>query len=85
MPFFSVGYSEKERLEVELVGDPADPKPEGYDWIRAHFCCMVATWCRIDCVCSGACLDCPACFWRTLRERACRTSSSDTTKSGGLP
>ena len=35
MPFFSVGYPEKERLEVSLLGDPADPRTEGHDWIDA--------------------------------------------------
>ncbi|MFL6227174.1 MAG: hypothetical protein ACJ741_00180 [Pyrinomonadaceae bacterium] len=35
MPFFSVGYPEKERLEVTLLGTPANPKTEGYDWIKA--------------------------------------------------
>jgi hypothetical protein len=35
MPFFSVGYPEKERLEVSLLGAPANPKTEGCDWIKA--------------------------------------------------
>jgi len=34
MPFFSVGYPNKERIEVTLLGPPADPKTEGYDWIK---------------------------------------------------
>ena len=34
MPFFSVGYPDKERVEVNLLGQPADPKSEGYDWIK---------------------------------------------------
>src|SRR5689334_5098574 len=34
MPFFSIGYADKERLEVILLGHPADPKSEGYDWIK---------------------------------------------------
>ena len=34
MPFFSVGYTDKERVEVKLLGRPADPKSEGYDWIK---------------------------------------------------
>lgn len=36
MPFFSVGYPEKERLEVTLLGVPANPQTEGYDWIKAR-------------------------------------------------
>lgn len=35
MPFFSVGYQDKERVEVTLLGPPADPKSEGYDSIKA--------------------------------------------------
>jgi hypothetical protein len=35
MPFFSIGYPEKERLEVTLLGVPANPKTEGYDWTKA--------------------------------------------------
>ena len=35
MPSFSIGHLEKERIEVNLLGRPADPKKEGYDWIRA--------------------------------------------------
>lgn len=35
MPFFSIGYPDKERLEVTLLGTPSDPKSEGYDWVRA--------------------------------------------------
>jgi len=35
MPFFSIGYFDRERLEVNLLGSPADPKSEGYDWINA--------------------------------------------------
>jgi len=34
MPFFSVGYPNKERIEVTLLGPPVDPKTEGYDWIK---------------------------------------------------
>src|SRR4029078_4539989 len=34
MPFFSVGYPNKERIEVTLLGPPANPKTEGYDWIK---------------------------------------------------
>lgn len=36
MPFFSIGYPEKERLEITLVGRPSDPKVEGYDWIKGQ-------------------------------------------------
>jgi hypothetical protein len=36
MPSFSVGYGEKERLEVTLIGVPADVNVEGYDWIGAR-------------------------------------------------
>ena len=35
MPFFSIGYFDRERLEVNLLSSPADPKSEGYDWINA--------------------------------------------------
>ena len=35
MPFFSIGYPEKERLEVTLLGVPANPKTAGYDWTKA--------------------------------------------------
>jgi hypothetical protein len=35
MPFFSIGYPEKERLEVTLIGVLANPKTEGYDWTKA--------------------------------------------------
>jgi hypothetical protein len=35
MPFFSIGYPEKERVEVTLLGAPANPQTEGYDWIKA--------------------------------------------------
>jgi hypothetical protein len=34
-PFFSIGYPDKERLELICLGRPADPKSEGYDWVRA--------------------------------------------------
>jgi len=34
LPFFSVGYTDKERVEVQLLGTPADPASEGYDWIK---------------------------------------------------
>lgn len=35
MPFFSIGYPEKERIEVTLLGVPANPETEGYDWTKA--------------------------------------------------
>ena len=35
MPFFSIGYPDKERLEVTLLGPPSDPKSEGDDWVTA--------------------------------------------------
>lgn len=35
MLFFSIGYPEKERLEVTLLGAPANPETEGFDWIKA--------------------------------------------------
>jgi len=35
MPFFSIGFPEKERLEVTLLEVPANPKTEGYDWTKA--------------------------------------------------
>jgi hypothetical protein len=34
-PFFSIGYPDKERLELICLGDPADSGSEGYDWVRA--------------------------------------------------
>jgi len=34
MPTWSIGYPEKERLEVELLGEPASDR--GYDWIQAR-------------------------------------------------
>jgi hypothetical protein len=30
-----MGYPEKGRLEVTLLGAPANPKTEGYDWTKA--------------------------------------------------
>jgi hypothetical protein len=35
MPFFSIGYSERERIQINLLGDSANPKTEGYDWVKA--------------------------------------------------
>jgi hypothetical protein len=36
MSFFSIGYSDvRGRLEVNLLGSPADPKTEGHDWVDA--------------------------------------------------
>ena len=34
-PFFSIGYPEKERLELICLSRPGDPRSEGYDWVRA--------------------------------------------------
>jgi hypothetical protein len=36
MPSFSVGYGERECLDITLIGVPADAKIEGYDWIKAQ-------------------------------------------------
>ena len=36
MSFFSVGYPDRERIEVTLIGPPADAESEGYDWIDAR-------------------------------------------------
>jgi hypothetical protein len=38
MPFFSIGYPEKERIELRLIVTPANPITEGYDWIKALVC-----------------------------------------------
>jgi hypothetical protein len=35
MPFFSIGYPDKERLEVTLLGSPTASGSEGYDWVKA--------------------------------------------------
>ena len=35
MPFFSVGYRNKERVEVTLLSVPSDPKSQGNDWVKA--------------------------------------------------
>ena len=34
-PFFSIGYSEKERLKLICLARLGDPRSEGYDWVRA--------------------------------------------------
>jgi hypothetical protein len=34
LPFFSIGYPDKERLEVILLGSPGAQKSEGYDWVK---------------------------------------------------
>ena len=34
MPFFSIGYAGKERLEVKLLGRPEDLTSQGGDWIK---------------------------------------------------
>jgi len=36
MPFFSIGNFDNERVEITLIGSPADAKTEGYDWISAN-------------------------------------------------
>jgi hypothetical protein len=36
MPFFSIGFPERERVEVSLLGGAADPASEGFDWVRAR-------------------------------------------------
>ena len=35
MPFFSIGYQDRERVEVTLLGSPSHPKSEEYDWAKA--------------------------------------------------
>ena len=35
-PFFSIGYPDKERLEITLVAAANDPKAEGYDWAKGQ-------------------------------------------------
>ncbi|HXQ37443.1 MAG TPA: hypothetical protein VN843_25760 [Anaerolineales bacterium] len=34
-PFFSIGYPDKQRLEVICLGRPGDTGLEGNDWVRA--------------------------------------------------
>ena len=36
MSFFSIGFPERERVEVSLLGGAADPASEGFDWVRAR-------------------------------------------------
>ena len=36
MPFFSIGYPEKERLEISLISEPSDSETEDFDWIKAQ-------------------------------------------------
>src|SRR4051812_42855804 len=36
MASFSLGFFDRERIEVTLIGSPADVKTEGYDWIKAR-------------------------------------------------
>lgn len=36
MTFFSLGHPDKERIEVTLIGAPADAKTEGCDWTKAR-------------------------------------------------
>ncbi len=35
-PFFSIGYPERERLEVHLLSPPADNETEGIEWIQSR-------------------------------------------------
>ena len=36
LPYWSLGYPERERILFELLPPVADKKTEGYDWIRAR-------------------------------------------------
>jgi hypothetical protein len=36
MPFFSIGYFDHDRIEVNLVGPPADRKTNDLDWVTAN-------------------------------------------------
>lgn len=36
MAFFSVGFFDRERIEVTLIGSPADKETEGFDWVNAR-------------------------------------------------
>ena len=36
MPYFSIGYPDEERLEINLVGAPSDLHSEGRDWIKGQ-------------------------------------------------
>jgi hypothetical protein len=36
MPFFSIGHFNHDRAEVTLVGPPADPKTNDFDWVTAN-------------------------------------------------
>lgn len=36
MPSFSIGHFGKERLEITVIGPPANAKTEGVDWVRAE-------------------------------------------------
>lgn len=35
MPCFSIGYPDKERLVVTLLGSPTASESEGHDWVKA--------------------------------------------------
>src|SRR5882724_9758630 len=36
MAFFSLGFFDRERIEVTLIGSPADKETEGFDWVKAR-------------------------------------------------
>jgi hypothetical protein len=36
MAFFSLGFFDRERIEVTLIGSPADKETEGFDWVNAR-------------------------------------------------
>ena len=36
MPFFSIGFPERERVEVSLLSAPTNPRTEGFDWVKAR-------------------------------------------------
>lgn len=36
MDFFSVGYPEKERIEITLIGSPKHPQSDPYSWAKAR-------------------------------------------------
>jgi hypothetical protein len=41
MPSFSIGHFDHDRAEVTLVGPPADPKTNDFDWVTANVEIMV--------------------------------------------
>jgi len=36
MPFFSIGHFNHDRAQVTLIGPPADPKTNDFDWVNAN-------------------------------------------------